>query len=312
MADYSSNKDLFKFSKDFMNSTIKNSFLVVLILVTIAAFTACERSVEPFEEDQGIYSIYGALEVGAETNIIRVRNLLEPFRADSSFPFDATVTFQDLQTGETTQLRDSVVNFEVGRTNNFILEQDLELDSQYQITVERSDGEQVTSVATTPALTEVSYFPTQFINCETKIDFRFRNVEQSELVQMEIGATYQGDVHWAEMDLVSEVEYDTQLEVHRVQMSPRNLLVEVFTPVLPDNPYFDPYTLFPTVSCDELDNNTIQIRYKHFGPEWQTGRPITRGGIDTDSGDVENGLGFLGAFRVDTFSFQFSEQEPQQ
>lgn len=311
MADYSSNKDLLKIFNNFMISTIKNSFLCVLFLITIAGFTACERSLDPFENDQGIYSVYGALEVGKPQNIIRVRNLREPFRADSVFPFDATVTFQDLQTGETTQLRDTVVNFEAGRTHNFILNQELKLDSQYQITVERSDGEQVTSVATTPALTEASYFPAQFINCETKIDFRFRNVEQSELIQMEIGATYRGDVHWAEMDLVSKVEYDSQLEVHRVQMSPRNLLVEVFTPVLPDNPYYDPYTLFPTVGCNELDNNTIMIRYKHYGPEWQTGRPIEEGEIDTDSGDVENGLGFFGAYRVDTFSFQFSEQEPQ-
>jgi hypothetical protein len=311
MEIHSSTNDLLKIRNNYMKPIIKKTFLSVLFLVIIVGFTACERSVEPFEEDQGIYSVYGALKVGAQSNIIRVRNLLEPFRADSSIPFDATVTFQDLQTGNSTQLRDSVVNFEVGRTHNFILDEQLELDSQYQITVERSDGEQVTSIATTPALTEVSYAPFQFINCETQIDFRFDNVKQSELVEMEVGATYQGDLHWSEMDLVGEIEYDPQLDIHRVEMSPRNLLVEVFTPVLPDNPYFDPYTLFPTVGCDELDNNTILIRYKHFGPEWQTGRPIEDGRIDTDSGDVENGLGFFGAYRMDTFSFQLSEEEPE-
>lgn len=293
-----------------MISPIKNPFVCLLFLAMIAGVTACDRTVDPFEDDQGIYSVYGALEVGEQPNIIRVRNLLEPFRADSTFPFDATVTFTDLQTGETTQLRDTVVNFEVGRTYNFILEEELELDSQYQITVERSDGEEVTtSIATTPGLAEVSYAPFQFIYCETQIDFRFHNVKQSELVQMEIGATYQGDVHWAEMNLVGEIEYDPQLDVHTVEMSPRNLLVEVFTPVLPDNPYYDPYTLFPTVTCNELDNSTIMIRYKHFGPEWQTGRPIEEGEIDTDSGDVENGLGFFGAYRTDTLSFEISDPE---
>lgn len=292
-----------------MKTITNNPLIYLLLLVVLTGFSACERSVNPFEDNQGIFSIYGALEVGEEQNIIRVRNLLEPFQADSSFPFDATVTFTDLQSGTTTQLRDTVVTYEVGQTHNFILEEELELDSQYQITVERSDGEQVTSIATTPGLTEVSFAPFQFITCETQIDFRFHNVKQSELVQMEIGATYQGDVHWAEMDLVGDIEYDPQLEVHRVEMSPRNLLVEVFTPVLPDNPYYDPYTLFPTVGCDELDNNTIMIRYKHFGPEWQTGRPIEDGEIDTDSGVIENGLGFFGAYRMDTFSFDISEPQ---
>lgn len=294
-----------------MNTIMKTPLVFLLLLITFAGIISCEQSVEPFEDNQGIYSVYGVLEVGEDRNIIRVRNLLEPFGTDSSFNFDATVSFTDLQSGETTQLRDTVVNYEVGRTHNFIVEQDLELDSQYRFTVERSDGAEATTVATTPGLTDVSYFPNQLINCETRIDFRFQNVKQSELIQMEIGATYQGDVHWAEMDLVSEVKYDPQLDVHRVQMSPRNLLVEVFTPILPDNPYFDPFTLFPTVSCDELDSNTIMIRYKHFGPEWQTGRPIPQGGIDTDSGLVENGLGFLGAYREDTFSFQVSDPEEE-
>lgn len=294
-----------------MKTIKKTPLSYLLLLITFAGIISCERSVDPFEDNQGIYSVYGALEVGEDQNIIRVRNLLEPFGTDSSFTFDASVTFTDLQSGETTQLRDTVVSYEVGRTHNFILEQGLELDSQYKITVERSDGEQATSIATTPGLTEATYAPGQFIKCETEIDFRFYNVKQSELVQMEIGATYQGDVHWAEMDLVGEIEYDPQLEVHRVQMSPRNLLVEVFTPVLPDNPYYDPYTLFPTIGCHELDNNTIQIRYKHFGPEWQTGRPIEEGEIDTDSGLIENGLGFFGAYRVDSFSFNFTDPEEE-
>lgn len=294
-----------------MNTFKKLPFLGLLLLIAFAGIISCERSVNPFEDNQGIYSVYGALEVGKDQNIIRVRNLLEPFGTDSTTTFDATVSFTDLASGETTQLRDSVVSYEVGRTHNFILEQNIELNSQYRITVERSDGAQTTGLATTPGLTEATFAPGQFIACETQMDFRFYNVKPSELVQMEIGATYEGELHWAEMDLVGQIEYDPQLDVHRVQMSPRNLLVEVFTPVLPDNPYFDPYTLFPTVNCAELDNNTIMIRYKHYGPEWQTGRPLEDGSIDTDSGLIENGLGFFGAYRTDTFSFEITPPEEE-
>lgn len=283
---------------------------LLLILLVGIGFNSCkERAINAFEDEQGIFSVYGALEVGNDRNVIRVRNLLEPFSADSAFPFDAAVTFTDLQTGETSQLRDSVVSFEVGKTHNFILEEELELDSKYQITVERADdGASATSIATTPGLTDASFFPQEFILCETNIEFRFNNVEPTEFVQMEVGAVYQNELHWAPMKIVGKIEYDNQLDIMKVIMSPRNLLVEVFPPVLPDNPYFDPFTLFPTVSCDQLDSNEIMIRYKHFGPEWQPGLTIENGSIDIESGDIENGLGFFGAYRVDSFTVPLSEQ----
>jgi len=286
------------------------------ILTSLAFFTiligiyGCDTTIEPFEDEQGIFSIYGAVEVGKDQNIIRVRNLLEPFNPDSSFELDANIIFTDLQTGTETQLRDTVIQFPVGNTYNFILDQELELDSQYQITVERkSDGATSSSIATTPGLTEVSFAPFEFIRCETPIRFRFKNVKPSEFVRMEIGAEYQNEIHWGELDLVGDIEFDPQLDLHTLNLRPRNLLVEVFTPQLPDNPFFDPLTLFPTVNCNELSSNTIKIRYKHFGPEWDTGLPIEDGLIDTDSGDIENGLGFFGAFREDTFSFEITEEE---
>lgn len=291
-----------------MSINLKVFQSVLLVTLLMSVFSGCDRSINPFEDDQGIYSVYGALEVGRDQNIIRVRDLTEPFSRDSSFEFDATVTFTDLENGESTQLRDSVVSFSGNRTHNFILEEELELDKQYQLTVERPDGATATSIATTPSATEVIYLPEEFIFCETRITFRFYNVERPEYIQMEIGAEYQSEVHWSLMDLVGDIEYNEVLDVMEVEMSPRNLLVEVFTPILPDNPYFDPYILFPTVSCNELDKSEIYIRYYHYGPEWGNGKPFEFGQIDIESGDVENGLGFFGAYNVDTFTIQIDEQ----
>lgn len=292
-----------------MPTKLKNLQILLSLTLIGALFFACDRSINPFEDEQGVFSVYGALDVGKNRNIVRVRNLKEPFSSETSFPLDATVSFTDLETGTVTQLRDTVVNFEVGKTHNFILDEQLDLKSGYQITVERSDGASVTTTATTPGLTDADFFPKIFISCETKINIRFGNVEPTELVQMEIGAVYENEIHWGVMDLVGELEYDPQLEIMRVVLSPRNLLVEVFTPVLPDNPYFDPLMLFPTVSCSELDTHEIFIRYTHFGPEWSAARPFNNGPIDIESGDVENGLGFFGAYRVDTFSIPLSEEE---
>ena len=296
-----------------MKSTAKNFLLSVLSLIIIGVITACDRAVEPFEEDQGVYSVYGALEVGKSQNIIRVRNLTDPFfSSDSSGNIDATVIFTDLETGEATQLRDSLVKFSGNLTHNFILEENLELDKQYQLTVERSDGISVSSIATTPSLTRHNYQPEVSILCETRIRFRYYNVDPPEQVQMEIGAIYQVEVHWAIMDLVGDIEYNNGIDAMEVYMSPRNLLVEIFTLPLPDNPYFDPYRLMPTVSCDELDTDEIFIRYYHYGEEWSTGKPFEFGQIDTESGDVDNGLGFFGAYRVETFTIPLSEENEEE
>lgn len=290
-------------------------FLITGLVTLIIGYTisSCsDRTINPFEENQGVFSVYGALKVGESPNYIRVRDLLQPFNSDTTEDLGATVTFTDLSTGESTVLRDTSVVFSGNITYNYILEEDLKLDNQYRITVEGSDGRSVSSIATTPRQTIADHQPDdEFVFCETTLDFTFDNVEPPEFVQMEIGVEYNGQYHWAPMEIVGDIEYDPVTEKMVVEMSPRNLLVEVFPPIIPDNPYFNPYLLFPTVGCDDLDSNIIQIRYTHFGPEWGTGRPQENSPIDIESGLIENGLGFFGAYRTDTLMVQFFD-EPEE
>lgn len=297
----------------YPKSASQFTLLLLSLLMMVLVFSSCSnRSIDPFEEEQGVFSVYGALKVGESPNYIRVRDLLQPFNSDTTADLDATVTFTDLSTGKSAVLRDTVVNFSGNITHNFILEEELTLDTQYQITVEGTDGRSVSSIATTPRQTIADHSPdNEFVFCETKLDFTFDNVEPPEFVQMEIGVEYNGQYRWAPMEVVGEIEYDTASEQMVVEMSPRNLLVEIFTPVIPDNPYFNRYLLFPTVGCDELDSNTIHIRYTHFGPEWGIGRPQENGPIDIESEVVENGLGFFGAYRTDTLKVQFFD-EPEE
>lgn len=293
----------------YLKASFKTASIALIVLTLGFSFISCEeRSIDPFEGEQGVYSVYGALKVGDSTNYIRVRDLLQPFRSDSTYLMDATVTITNLSTDESIELRDTVVTFNGNETHNYIFNKDLELDTQYQITVEGNDGRSVTSVATTPGLTEAKHLPNdEFVFCETPVNFTFANVHPPEFVQMEIGAEYDGTIHWAPMEVVGEIEYNAAEDHMSVQMRPRNLLVEIFTPVIPDNPYFNRYLLFPTVGCNQLDSNIIRIRYTHFGPEWGTGRPQENGPIDIESGLIENGLGFFGAYRTDTLQVHFSD-----
>lgn len=294
-----------------MHQDIKITFpFLFLIVFGVLSISCDDRTINAYEDQKGIFSVYGALDVDDNLHKIRVRNLLEPFQSDSSYPIDATVTFTNLSSGESIELQDTVIFFSENKVHNYRLYGSLELDTKYQLTVERSDGITAQSMATTPGLTVPVFHPKDSPNdtlifCETPLDIYFKNAPPPEYLRVDVGVQYQTDTHWAKMEIVGNLRYDTVLDAYYVLMAPRNLLVEVFPPILPDNPYFDRYLLQPTVSCDEIDERVITMRYTHFGPEWRKGQEVDHRPIVTDSGVVENGLGFFGAYRVDEFEIRF-------
>lgn len=273
------------------------------IFALIIVMTGCDnRSISPLEESSGTFSIYGALSTNKNINYIRVKDLTVPFLSDSARNIDADVTFEDLQQGTSTTLEDTVVNLSGDFVHNFIVEQQLQPDGEYRLTVERSDGTTVTTKATAPGVANVVLSDND-VPCTTPMTTRFQNVIKPEYVRLEVGATYQGSVHWADVGKVAQVQYNSAGDEMVITMTPRNYLVEIFPPGQIDNPAIDPRVLSPTVACDELDNNTIMIRYIHYGPEWDLIRP-ERGPFDpTESPDVDNGLGFLGAYSRGNYSF---------
>ena len=286
-----------------------NLFLLSFTLVFAFIISCDDQAIDPIEDESGIYSFYGTLEVGNSPNIVRVRNLNEPFLSPSD-SFDGTVTFEDLETGEITTLQDSVVEYSGNFTHNFIIENEIEHNKEYRLRAERSDGETVNSIARTPGITNIEFIPDEDILCETQMEFRFRNVINPESVQINISVNHNNQTETAPLNIfIEELDYSrVNDDEMTLRMSPRNLLTEVFPPILPDNPNFNPFNLFPTVSCNMIQEKNITITYTHFGGEWATGRP-TRGPIDIESGDVENGLGFFGSFRRDTFSFSYSAEQ---
>lgn len=283
-----------------------------LICCLIFLITCNEQALDPIEDDSGIYSFYGTLQVGKSPNYVRVRNLNEPFLADSDF--DGIVTFENLETAVVSTLNDTVVTFGQNITHNFIIEDDIKPDTFYLLKAVRSDGLQSQSIAKTPKVTEVNLSPSTNITCRTDIEFVFRNVVTPERIDMNISAEYNGNIHANTLSIfIDELQPIDGSDEVRIRLSPHNLLVEVFTPILPDNPAFDPYRLNPTVGCGQLDTNELQISYIHYGPEWSIGRPF-RGPIDTESGDIENGLGFFGAYNEGSFTIVIDTdkvEEPQ-
>lgn len=285
-------------------------FLFIILTLITGILAGCEdRNISPFEESSGAYSIYGALEISKIPNYIRVKNVKMPFLSDSAKTMDAKVIFEDLQEGTRTELRDTVVNFSGNYTHNFIVNQQLEHEKKYKLTVEGPDGETVTSTATTPSITEVvlstgenTLSEDHEVACREELTFTYKNVPEPESVRMDIGFKHNGKYHWDEVGFVDQLKHADNADEMFLTLSPRQLLVEVFPPpgTLAGR---DPRFLSPTVKCDELDSKEVRVEYIHFGPEWDNIKGESGPTNPTESLDVENGLGFLGAYRKGTFTF---------
>lgn len=279
---------------------ISYSFSVLLICL----FFGCrDTKINPYETDTGIYSIYGALNIDESRHVIRVRDLNQFHNDSSSINLDATVTFHDLENGTSQVLRDSIVQFPANFTHNFILEKELQPRTTYRISVERSDGESVSTTFTTPSVTNLQILPIGAdVNCSGQVRFAFQNVLPSEIIRWDIGFEYNESIYWLEFSRFCGQKYEESLQRLLVTTRPIILLNEIF-PSSSDsfNACQPPWT--PTVRCKNLDTETAHLRYLHLGPEWQKVFPIyANDPLDIDA--VANGLGFLGAYHQGSATFQ--------
>lgn len=282
-------------------------FLLFLIMLLVSG--CVDNQINPLEEDSGVFSFYGTVEVGKSSNIVRVKDLNDAFLADSA-EFNGTITFTDLETGERTAPIDSVVQFSAGFTHNFIIDQEIKPNTSYLLEAVRADGLTAESIANTPAITGVFLLPVQdSFNCEQDITFRFENVVSPEFIDLLVVAIHENERKSSDMRFfLQEFRRLDNEDTIEITLSPHNLLVEVFpTENLLNNPTLDPFTVDPVVGCGQLDSNQMEIVYTHYGREWATARPIIRGLIDFDSGDVANGLGIFGGFYRNTINFTINQ-----
>jgi hypothetical protein len=125
--------------------------LVGLLLTTILA-SGCDHPFEPYQEDVGApFSIFGYLDLRADTQWIRVMPIRQSLLADPA-PVDAVVTLEEVGSGRIVTLRDSLFAFEdrgvdgVAYAHNFWTTERIEPGTTYRLEAVRSDG--VASTAT--------------------------------------------------------------------------------------------------------------------------------------------------------------------
>jgi hypothetical protein len=113
--------------------------------------TGCTTAFSPFEEDVLLFSVFGYLDVQADTQFVHVSPLRNALLAEDT-PLEVTVTLEQVGTGVTEVWQDSVVHHTDGRVSHIFWSTTPVLPrATYRFAVTRPDGQASTATVTTPA-----------------------------------------------------------------------------------------------------------------------------------------------------------------
>jgi hypothetical protein len=138
-----------------INKPVFRSIIGLFILAVY--LTACDNSFDPTDRDNGTYSVHGMLDLMKKSNYIRVRNMNAPFTLEATEDLEATVTLQNLESGEITQLQSFVREYRGVYLHTFSYDEKAIPDTGYLLTVEGSDGFQTQLETVTPTHPEPQF-----------------------------------------------------------------------------------------------------------------------------------------------------------
>lgn len=120
----------------------------ILFFCSILLLSTCDQSFEPLaENNQYHFSIYGFLDASADTQWVRVGTAREALD-DTPDPSGITVTLENLQTGETVEMQDSL--FTTENFLNYWSTMDIKNEQTYRIKVEGANTKSSYATVTTP------------------------------------------------------------------------------------------------------------------------------------------------------------------
>ena len=159
----------------------KSLFISVVLVFFIHISTSCDETFAPLKEnDKYYFSIYGYLDLEADTQWIRIMPIRETIYY-SKDPIDARVTLTNLNTGQTIAMNDSLFQINVWDTEddyafrNFWTDVPIEPNTEYEIRAERSDGKFSWVTVSTP-----DSFPTPAVDFDPP--YQYLEVTNVEIV----------------------------------------------------------------------------------------------------------------------------------
>jgi hypothetical protein len=131
--------------------SVIDSQLVGAALVTILLMGGCDPQPLDLAGDRDSYSMYGLLDPAQDTQWVRIESIPEPTTGGASAPLDVRVMLENLDTGQTWTLHDSLMIVQTEPHHNFWTTAPIKPGTSYRLDV-RNDGEIITwAETTTPA-----------------------------------------------------------------------------------------------------------------------------------------------------------------
>lgn len=233
-----------------MTKHYSHSRLFIIILLFGVVLWACdENTLDPLDTDTGIYSIYGVLDLNEETNYIRVRDLNSPFTDEATRELNAEVTLENLSSGTVEVLESVRTENEDVYHHNFVVNGVIQPDTEYRITVKRTDGVTVAVASTTPTKPE-PVITSANTDCYTPIEVEFAPVNGGTIVYIIV--------------FQFRIPRSSPPRVLRSDGNNSGKLSFTFTPV--DVIRSNLLSNLSHTLCHDLDSKNFIILYRHYGP----------------------------------------------
>lgn len=263
-------------------------FLVIGIFLFFSFAISCDNSIDPIDKETGIYSVYGVLDLNEQTNYIRVRDLNVPFTAEATREIDAEVTLGNLQTDLAKVLESERQKYEDIYLHNFIYKSEVIPETEYRLTVERSDGAAVNITVTTPTKPAPQASPLNQ-NCYIPIDFELSPLNGSTVVlRVGLPPDYENgedeeDWSWGRKHVFKSDDHQSPGKAI-FTFTPQEQIIEIIRASNIDR------------RCKEhLHDGNIHISYIHYGPGFYER-------ISEESFDIFRSAQRFGALYYDTLA----------
>ncbi len=267
-----------------MKSGFPYHIIIPAVFISVMVFSSCDNTIQPFEDEDAVLSIYGYFKLSDSTHYIRVRDINQPLEVEATKELDADVTLENLENGNIMSLNGHTELMGELYAHNFPVDKPVQPRTKYRLTAENPDGKKAVSYATTPPFTQAEALQVDE-HCTTEVEVIFPEVEKSSRLRTRVGFYYSNNFY--SLGYHPEENDDG---ISSIQFEPQGLINIIFMDEfeLWHHPYEN-----PPVRCNELDKDHFRIEYRHYGPEWDGYRiPVS----PVESIDVKRGLGFFGAF----------------
>ncbi|MGN8225793.1 hypothetical protein [Gracilimonas sp. BCB1] len=229
----------------------KTAYIITLGVLLLGILKlSCDNNLQVLDEETGLYSIYGNLDMDEQTNYIRIRDLNTPFTKQATETIDAKVTLENIDTGAGEILQSERGEYQDMYLHNFVVNGDIEPDTEYRVTVQRSDGASVSESFLTPTK-PTSFVTPQNQKCHIPIKISIEPLNGGTVV-FRFGTTPNKNGSWTQDFIFGPDHYGNSTSI---------------------NPEFTPLylaqraTQSTSFSCEVLfENEALYVWLEHYAP----------------------------------------------